>query len=280
VTAPRQDDAVPWNREFLAPGSRMAQRGMPDGPIEPKSRIALWPGVRADMRKMWRGSVDFADVGFHVVTSWTKNRTMAGLMQPNPVLFDQTTDLDSHVLCNAGAARFLRLRYLLMPPDLECDGWTVASGALVDERWVLARSSAPDDLVRGIRLADVPDHWHSDPALSGDLALVGSLVAYSGTLLRMEPGHVSLRLTGEAGARGVALVLPLAYDEGWQTSAGRVHNIGGLLTVVGGAAPEVLLEFRPDLPLRIRAVGMTLAQVLGLFGYAALGLAGWRQPRP
>lgn len=62
--------------------------------------------------------------------------------------------------------------------------------------------------------------------------------------------------------RRSGLVLPVAYDPGWQTSAGRVQDIGGLLAVVEADAPDVHVEFRPDLPLRIRAIGMSVAQGL------------------
>ena len=274
--APRQDDALPWNRDFSVLERRVAQRGMPEERVEPRARIALWPGVRDDMRRMGRASTDFADAGDRLVTAWTKNRTMAGLVLPNPVMFSQTTDLDSHVLCNPAAVRFLRVRYLLMPPETACEGWTVLPDVLVDGRWAVAASSTRDDLVRGVRLADVPHQWRSEPALSGDLALVARLAAFPGTSFRLEADSVILELSEAARAKGLALVLPVAYDVGWHSAAGRVLDIGGLLAVVEADAPRIRLEFRPDLSLRVRAIGVMIAQALGLVGLLALGLVGWQ----
>jgi hypothetical protein len=272
---PQQDEAPPWNREYAPPARRVVQRGIPKGLLEPQSRLALWPGVRADMRKSWRASVDLADAGFRVVTAWTKNRTMAALVQPNPVLFDQTTDLDSRVLCSPSAVQFLHIRYLLLPPDVECEGWTVLPDVLVDGRWLVARAAVADELVRGIRLPDMPEQWRSEPALSGGLDLMTNLQAYPATSLTLGTEYVLLRLSGDARAHDVALVLPVAYDARWRASSGRVEPLGGLLALTGADEDEVRLQFHPDIVLRLRAAGMAAAQVVGLVGFVVLAVAGW-----
>lgn len=64
-------------------------------------------------------STDFADAGYLVVTAWTKQRTMRGLIEPNDLLFDQSVELSAERLCDADAVRFLRLRYLLRPSDVD-----------------------------------------------------------------------------------------------------------------------------------------------------------------
>ena len=273
--APRPQDLRSWNHNFSRPERRVVQRGVPEQLLEPRSRIALWPGIRAEMRELGRPSTDFADAGYQLVTAWTKNRTMAGLVQPNPWLFDQTTDLGVRALCDPDVVRFLRLRYLVMPPEEKCEGWTALPDVVVDGRWAVAVSAAPDDLVRGVRLADVPEKARTDPAIFGALPLVKSLVAFPGTSLALEASGATLHLSDAARADGVTLVLPVAHDPGWQTSAGRVQDIGGLLAVAEADAPDVRLEFRPDPPLRIRAIGMTVAQILGLLGLVTLGTIGW-----
>jgi len=55
-----------------------------------------------------------------------------------------------------------------------------------------------------------------------------------------------------------------------------VHRDVHGVAVVEADAPRIRLEFRPDLSLRVRAIGVMIAQALGLVGLLALGLVGWQ----
>jgi len=262
----------PWNHDWRTATTRLAERGMPVAELPPGFRTALWSGGRAEMRLDGQASTDWADAGYPMVTAWTKNRTMAQLVRPNEILFDQTTDLDTRVLCDPAAAGFLRLRYLLLPPGQSCEEWTLHSNALVDGRWAVA-TRARDDRVRTVQLPDVPPDIRSQPALGDDLTLVRALVPQPGTSIAISADHVSLTLANAPGA-DIAVVLPVAYDPAWHASSGRVVSLGGLLAVSGAEVARLRVDFVPDAPLRVRAIGMRMAQVLSLFGFVALGLAG------
>jgi hypothetical protein len=70
------------------------------------------------------------------------------------------------------------------------------------------------------------------------------------------------------------VVLPVAYDPAWHASSGRVVSLGGLLAVSCADAAQLRVDFVPDAALRVRAIGMRMAQALSLFGLVALALAG------
>lgn len=265
------DGIRPWNHDWRTATARLTDRGMPMAALPPGLRTALWPGGRAEMRLGSQASTDWADAGYPLVTAWTKNRTMAQLVRPNEVLFDQTTDLDTRVLCDPAAAAFLRLRYLLLPPGQSCEEWTLQPNALVDGRWAVA-TRARDDRVRTVRLGNVPPDIRSRPALGDDLTLVRALVPQPGTSLAISADHVSLTLAN-APEGDIAVVLPVAYDPAWHASSGRVVSLGGLLAVSGAGAAQLRVDFVPDAALRVRAIGMRVAQVLSLFGLLALAFA-------
>ena len=144
--------------------------------------------------------------------------------------------------------------------------------ALVDGRWAVA-TRPRDDRVRTVRLPDVPPDIRSRPALGGDLALMRALVPQPNTSIVISADHVSLTLTNAPGD-DLAVVLPVAYDPAWRASSGRVVSLGGLLAVSGADAAQLRVDFVPDAALRVRAIGMRMAQVLSLFGLLALAFAG------
>ncbi len=276
---PPAEIARPWNHDWQTATSRLGERGMPLTDFPPGLRTALWQGGRAEMRAGGRASTDWADAGYPMVTAWTKNRTMAQLIRPNDILFDQTTDLSTGVLCDPASAGFLQLRYLLLPPGESCDGWTPHPTALVDGRWAVA-SSTRDDRVRTVRLRDVPADVQRQPALGNDLALVHALVPQPGTSVLVAPDHVSLTLTDAARDEDVVVVLPVAYDPAWYSSSGRVISLGGLLAVTGADAMAIRLSWQPDAPVVLRALGSRAAQALSILGFIALALVAGGAPRP
>jgi hypothetical protein len=269
----------PWNHDWRSAATRLTARGMPMVALPPGLRIAMWPGGRAEMRATGHASTDWADAGYPMVTAWTKNRTMAQLVRPNDILFDQVTDLSARVLCDPGAAGFLRLRYLLLPPGEPCEGWTLQPGALVDARWAVA-TSARDDRVRTVHLRDVSSAVGQQPALGDDLALLHALIPQPGTSLALGADQVWLTVTAAARGDDVAVVIPVAYDPAWHTSTGRVISLGGLLAVSGADRAQFELKFVPDAALRIRAIGMRLAQGLSLVGLVGWLVAGGAGRRP
>src|SRR5207253_2894708 len=129
------------------------------------------------------------------VTAWTKNRTMAGVVQPNEILFDQTTDLSAQVLCDATAAPFLRLRYLVLPDGQACKGWRVVPGARIDGRWSLARLANRDARVFAVRLDSVASVDRTQPAFGGDLHFVSGLMPVSGSTLVFEGNRLVVTLS-------------------------------------------------------------------------------------
>ncbi len=86
-----------------------------------------------------------------------------------------------------------------------------------------------------------------------------------------------IRLEDASIARDQALVLPVAYDSAWRTSSGRVHNVGGLLALIGVDQRQVTVDYVPDLVAVLRAASMTIAQLLAVVGF--LGLACVRPPQ-
>ena len=163
---------APWNHDGSDPGARTLARGMPARVAAAGDRLALWPGVRAEMRLAGRPGTDWVDAGQGLVTAWTKNRTTARLVGPNGYLFDQAIDLPPQVLCDAATVSFLRLRHLVLPPDQKCEGW-VLSNARIDERWSLAAWVAGEDArVRAVPAAGLTDSLREEPALSGTSTLI------------------------------------------------------------------------------------------------------------
>lgn len=260
-----------WNQDMTTPEGRASIRGLTRARVSPGERLALWPGVRNKMRDAQGTSTDFADAGYLLVTAWTKQRTMRGLVEPNEGLFNQTSDLSSQVLCDSSAVRFLRLRYLLMPPDVECGPWTRLPGLLVDGWLEVGAATEWDDMVRALPVARVSERVGREPALSAGSLLLPALVPLSGTSLRVAASRVVIRLDDSSVAGGQALVLPVAYDAAWRASSGRVHNVGGLVALIGVDQRQVTVDYVPDGVAVLRAASMTVAQLLAVVGL--LGLA-------
>jgi hypothetical protein len=261
-----------WTRDLTALEGRAWRRGLAPDRVPPGKRLVLWPDVRQAMRSARQPSTDFADAGYFLVTAWTKQRTMRGFIENNSVLFNQTTELSARVLCDAQAAQFLQLRYLLRPADVtSCAPWSRVPDLRVDDRFEVDVARQVDDRIRALPVGRLAEPSSRKPALAADSELLPALTPLAGTSLTIAPPGVVLRFDDPSVARGQALVLPVAYDAAWRPSSGQVRNVGGLLAVVGVDQRQLTLTFVPDLVAVLRALAMTLAQVLALAG--ALGLA-------
>ena len=98
-------------------------------------------------------------------------------------------------------------------------------------------------------------------------------------MLELDPARSALRISGgDALDRGQVVVLPVAYDPGWRVSSGRTASVGGLLAILEPDAGELRAWFTPDTSLRIRGIGMAVAQALAVLGLLALGFG--RNPEP
>ena len=261
----------PWNRDWTDPAGRTQVRGMPNRVAAAGDRVALWPGVREQMRQAGLASTDWADAGQTLVTAWTKNRTTARFMGPHGYLFDQGVDLSPAVLCDAATVSFLRLRHLVVPPGRTCPGWVVSS-ARIDERWTLATWVEGEDArVRAIPAGSLTPSVREEPALGEGSELIRRLVPQEGTVLEIDTARHALRISGVRVDQ--ILVLPVAHDPGWRVSSGRTSAVGGLLAIEGASAGEIRAWFAPDAALRTRAIGTAVAQLLGILGLLALAFA-------
>jgi hypothetical protein len=261
-----------WTRDWTPREERVWARGLDPDRLPPGGRLALWPDVRQQMRSSKLPSTDFADAGYLLVTAWTKQRAMRSLIEPNGVLFNQTIEPPAPVLCNEQAVRFLRLRYLIRPADVgACDPWSPIPDIRVDDRFEVDTIGELDNRVRALPVARLADPTSREPALSADSTFWTAIEPLPGTSMTIGPSAVALRLADPSVAKGHALVLPVAYDQAWRTSSGQLHDVGGLLTLVGVDQREVRLEFVPDLAAVLRALSMTLAQILAVGG--TIGLA-------
>ena len=265
-----------WTRDLSSAETRVQRRGVSPDLLQPGARIALWPGTRARMRADRANSADFPDAGYALVTTGVKDRTMRGLIEPNELLFNQSTELDTEVLCDARAVHFLQLRYLLTPRGVTClpraesrgGPWRPLQDVLVD-RWLEVQAASADDRARALPKTQL-DAIARAPALSGKSSLLGALAPLPGTSLRIGPRELVLHLDDVARSTEQAIVLPVAYDSAWRTSSGQVRNIGGLLAVVDVTEPHAELTFVPDAVAILLALGMTLEQVVGVAGVIGL----------
>ena len=277
-----QSRFVPWNHDGSNPGERTQSRGMPARVAATGDRLALWPGVRSEMRLSGRASTDWADAGQTLVTAWTKNRTTAGLVGPNGYVFDQALDLGRDVLCDPPTVSFLRLRHLIVPPRQACDGW-VLTPARIDGRWALATwVGGEDPRVRAIPAASLTKAIRGQPALAGPSALMHQLVPQDGSILEIDTRRNALLIGGVGRTATTAeqiLVLPVAYDPGWQVSSGRTLDVAGLLGIADAREADVRGWFAPDAALWVRGGGMAAAQVLGVLGLLALAFGSVRRPK-
>jgi hypothetical protein len=273
-----------WTRELSSAETRMLRRGVSRDLLQPGARLALWPGARGRMRGDRANTADFPDAGYELVTTGVKDRTMRGLIEPNDLLFNQSTDLPSEVLCDAPAVQFLQLRYLLTPRGVTCQPWRPVDGAVVDSWLEVQTATARDDQARAVPVAQVdavaqtPAFSGSSPVVSGFSRtsvspLLSALVALPGTSLRVGPREVVVRADEVSRFRGQAIVLPVAYDSAWTSSSGQVRSVGGLLAVVSVDQPSTTLTFVPDAAAILLALGMTVAQLLACGGLIGLGTA-------
>jgi hypothetical protein len=273
-TRVQKGDRAAWTQDMTRPEERAAARGIDPSRIAPGSRLALWPGVRERMRLSKHASTDLADAGYPLVTAWTKQRTMAGLVQPNEFLFNQFTELSPQLLCDRTTIAFLQLRYLVAPPEVSCEPWTRVPELLIDESFALHVSAVRDERVRAVPAASLDNSSTRSPALSADSRVLSAAVPIPESAVRLGSRNVTIQLEDAGAAAGYALLVPVAYDSAWRPSAGRSVDIGGLLAVVDVNQPRVTLEFVPDAVATARAVSMTLAQLLSIFGF--IGLASGR----
>lgn len=265
---PNWHDHRPWTRDMTPPTERASLRGLAPNRIVPGERVALWPDARATMRAGRHASTDLADAGYLLVTAWTKQRTMRGVVEPNDRLFNQAIDLDPQVLCESGAVQFLQLRYLLLPPDVECGPWTRVSGVLVDDWLTVGAVTNRDSRVRALPLTRAEELRHL-PALSAGSALLPALEPLPGTSVRMASSRIEITIDDLSAATG-ALMLPVAYDSAWHASSGDVQNVGGLVAVVGVDRPDVTVDYVPDMVAVLRAISMTVAQLVTIAGFVGL----------
>ncbi len=271
---PRHDPS--WNQDMAPVEARLDRRGLTRDRVQPGERMALWLGIADAMRNKRRASTDFADAGNPLVTVWTKQRTMSGLVEPNGPLFDQTTELSPELLCDEDAVRFLRLRYLLMPLDIDCAPWVPLPDLVVDGEWVMATNvaRATDERVFAIPVATLTEPMTRVPALSVRSDLLATLVPLPDSVVRLTTRGIALRFADVSVAQRQALVLPVAYDSSWRTSSGHTREVGGLLALTGVDQRHVTLEFAPDVTAILRAVSMTVAQILAVIGFLGLAYVG------
>ncbi len=263
-----------WTRDMTSPAERVQLRGVPRDPRPRGERLALWPGVREAMRTDRVPATDFADAGYTLVTAWTKQRTMRGLVRPNELLFNQTVELSPVVLCSADAIAFLQLRYLIAPPAAACGPWTPVPDVRIDERYALFTPGTADGRVRTLAAAPASDQMRLAPALAAGSPLLGALEPMNGSGVRLEPSGAEIRLqislNNPAATENRVIVLPVAYDEAWQASDGRPENVGGLLALTDVRQPRVTLQWVPDRVAWLRAGAMAVAQLLTLLGFVGL----------
>jgi hypothetical protein len=266
---------APWTQDMTRLEDRLRQRGWASDRLPSGRRLAFWPGLRDVMRNRQRGSVDFADAGYLVVTASTKDRTMRGLVEPNEFLFNQTTDLPPEVLCNTEAVQFLQLQYLVAPLGTECRPWKRVRDVRLDGLIEVSIATEPDSRAWALPLSRITDPIVRQPAFSAASSLTSSLTPLPGTSVTLMPAGVGIQLDDPARARGHTLVLPLAYDSALRASSGRVHNVGGLAALIDVDQRQVTVEFVPDLTAVLRAASMTLAQLLAVIGFVGMARVSW-----
>jgi hypothetical protein len=263
-----------WTHDMTTPSERLAIRGFGRDERPSGERVALWPGTVETMREQRRPSTDFADAGYRLVTAKVKQRTMRGLIRPNETLFEQWVELPPEVLCDAGAVAFLRLRYLLAPPDVDCAPWRRLPGAFVDGSLEVRVAAEPDERVRALPAADLSSPIGRTPALSAGSPILPALTPLPGTSLRIDTQALTIGIDDPSVTSGQALVVPVAFDPAWRVSNGRLQNAGGLVAITDVGERQVTLRFVPDLVTVLRAASMTLAQLCAIVGF--LGLAYFR----
>jgi hypothetical protein len=266
-----------WTRNAWPPEERATRRGLTREGVTPGQRLVFWPGVRDAMRNERLSSTDFADAGYLLVNAWTKHRTMRGVVEPNDILFNQVIELSADVLCDPTAVQFLQLRYLLRPTDVaSCPPWTPAGGAEVDGSLAVDVNEETDNRAYAVASESVRGPAGQQPALSAGSSLLPLLAPLDGTALTIAPTDLTLRLDAAIPADQL-VVLPVAYDEAWQSSSGDIQKVGGLLALSGATGSFVTMRFAPDVPSILRALTMTMAQLFALAGIVFLALADDRR---
>jgi hypothetical protein len=265
-------DRSPWTHDFRSAEERVAARGLSLDRFPPGRRLALWPGVDVPMRNARQPVADFADAGYLLTTAWTKQRTMRAVVEPNDLLFNQTTDLSPEILCDAASVAFLQLRYLLMPEEASCAAWSPMSGSKIDGSLVIGVASGYDSRVRGLPRSMLTDAKLREPALSPQSRLIPALIPLDGTTLALAPTGIDVHVGNMSPDRYV-LVLPVAYDPAWRTTSGRIQNVGGLLALADVTDATVRLEFGLDAVAALRAMSLALGQITLVIALIGMGLA-------
>jgi hypothetical protein len=263
VPAWRSHDS--WTHDVEAPAARAIKRGFGGESLSRRGRLAMWPGLREQMRIARRPGVDFADAGYPLVTAWTKQRTMRELVEPNALLFNQNTDLSPAVLCDAQAMAFLQVRYLLMPGGAKCAPWNPLPDVVVDGSLQVGVRPTFDE-TGWIVSREIAERVRDQPALSPRSALLASVVPAAGTSVHIGATDLTVDISELSTLSGHAMVLPLAYDSAWQSSSGQIRDIGGLAALFDVADAQVRLRYATDTVALLRALSMTLAQVAGVVG--------------
>jgi hypothetical protein len=161
-----------------------------------------------------------------------------------------------------------------MPSDVECGPWTRIPGVAVDDRLIVAVAPDSDQRIAALPSARLSEPLARIPALSERSSLIAALAPLPGTAWTIDNGRLVLRLNDPMIANAQALVLPIAFDPAWRSSAGAVHDVGGLLALLEVNEAEVTVAFVPDSVAVLRALGMTIAQLLAVGAMAGLAFAG------
>jgi hypothetical protein len=232
------------------------------------------PGAGLALRSRKLPQAHFADAGYVLVTASTKQRTMRGVVEPNDVLFAQSTYLSAAVLCRPAAVAFLQLNYLLAPAATDCDGWRVVMPPLTLDDWlVLHGTGSVDTRVRALSSAAISDAVRHEPAFSAGSSLLAMLTPLAGTSVTLGPRDVVIRQEQPSIHGALTLLFPVAYDSAWQSSSGRIENIGGLVALTGANDRRIVLSFSPDMTSMSRVGAVILAQLftcLGLIGMTGI----------
>jgi hypothetical protein len=264
-TADRRYDPWIWDRSPAA--DRVVARGLSPANAPPGERLALWPGVRQEMRDRRTPSTDLVDAGYALVTAWTKQRVTKSVSQPEDYLFYSEVVLQPRLLCDGITVSFLRLRYLLAPPETDCAPWQREPTLVVDGSLSVLTSKDRNTAVWAVPTSELSSSFVARPAFSPESDVLSRLIALPRTSLQLTGHDATLRLEDPSAARSQALVLPISYDPAWRASSGETRDIGGLLALTNIDRGEVTLDYVPDVVAILRAAGMTLAQVMTVLGF-------------
>lgn len=258
-------DFPSWTQSMTDASTRLEARGLPTAMLQRGARIALWPGTLARMRNLGVPVTDFADAGIPVVTAATKQRMMRALL-PDDVLFEQTTELSSDLLCNPQAIQFLQIRYLVTSETI-CPPWQRVPGVVLDRTFQLAVNPAIDSRAWGMPVGALN---RVGAALAPESGFFTQLRPIEGAVVEIGSREVEIRLRAPHAAPELAVIAPIAYDSGWRTSDAGIRNGAGFLAFSGVTQQRVVARFDADAIAQLRAALFTSCQLLGLVGLVGL----------